>query len=139
VRVWDDKDDPDLPYPVMLDCVRLCCTLCLLDEDPEVISPDVLAEDRAMYETTGDPKYVQKALRRGKVGWDIGRHIEVMPHYRRPHFALVWTGPGRKVPKVVKRKGCLVHREVVERIPTGFLGDAYGSPETPVIPTNVDV
>jgi hypothetical protein len=38
--------------------------------------------------------YVDKAHRRGKVGWNVGRHIEVAPHYRRPHMALVWTGTG---------------------------------------------
>ena len=28
-----------------------------------------------------------------------------MPHYRRPHPALVWTGHGRAVPRIVLRKG----------------------------------
>ena len=50
-------------------------------------------------------KYVDKAHRRGKVGWNVGRHIEVAPHYRRPHMALVWTGTGRAVPKIVPTAG----------------------------------
>ncbi len=40
--------------------------------------------------------------------------------YRRPHMALVWTGQGRAVPKVVPRRGSVVHREKVERVPSGF-------------------
>jgi hypothetical protein len=104
----------------MVRCLKLCCTLCLLDDDPSVISPDVLADDRAKYEATGDQKYLEKAHRRGKVGWDVGRYIERIPHYRRPHMTLVWTGPGRKIPKIVLRKGSIVHRNIVEKIPTGF-------------------
>ena len=79
---------------MITDCVRLCCSLCLLENDPSIISPDVLSKDRVKFEQTGDQKFVDKAHRRGKVGWDVGRHIEVSPHYRRPHMALVWTGSG---------------------------------------------
>ena len=50
----------------------------------------------------------------------MGRRIEVIPHYRRPHMALVWTGKGREMPKIMPRKGTVVHREVVERLPSGF-------------------
>ena len=57
------------------------------------------------YEDSGDRKYVDRARRRGKLGWNVGARIEVMPHYRRPHPALVWTGPGRAVPRIVMRKG----------------------------------
>ena len=80
-----------IPQEMITDCVRLCCSLCLLENDPSVISPDVLSKDRSRFEQTGDQKFVEKAHRRGKVGWDVGRHIEVSPHYRRPHMALVWT------------------------------------------------
>ena len=124
VRRKGDDDEVWLPEALLTDCVRLCCTLCLLDNDPSIISPDVLADDRMRYEVTGDQKFVDKAHRKGKVGWDIGRHIEKIPHYRRPHMALVWTGEGRKIPKIKPRKGSIVHREKVEMIPTGFLGEA---------------
>lgn len=109
-----------IPLPLIDDCVRLCCSLCLLENDPSIISPDVLTDDRAKYEASGDQKYVDKAHRRGKFGWDVGRHIEVIPHYRRPHMALVWTGHGRSVPKIVPRRGSVVHREMVEKLPSGF-------------------
>ena len=109
-----------VPEDLITDCVRLCCSLCLLENDPSVIEPDVLSKDRDKYESTGDPKYVDKAQRRGKVGWNVGRHIEVAPHYRRPHMALVWTGTGRAVPKIVPRRGSVVHRELVEKVPSGW-------------------
>ena len=109
-----------IPDSIICDCIRLCCSLCLLENDPEVIFPDVLADDRAKFEQTGDQKYVEKAKRRGKFGWEVGRHIEVIPHYRRPHMALVWTGRGRAMPRIVPRRGSVVHREVVGKVPSGF-------------------
>ena len=109
-----------IPNELVTDCVRLCCSLSLLENDSSVISPDVLAKDRVKFDDTGDQKYIDKAHRRGKVGWDVGRHIEVIPHFRRPHFMLAWTGAGRAIPKIVPRRGSIVHREVVEKLPTGF-------------------
>ena len=94
----------------------------LLENDPSVIEPDVLSKDRDRFESTGDQKYVEKAHRRGKFGWNVGLHIEVSPDYRRPHLMLAWTGAGRAVPKIVPRKGSVVHREVVEKVPSGFGG-----------------
>jgi hypothetical protein len=115
----------DEHLPLVQDCLRLCTMLCLLADDPEVITPDVLADDRQKYEASGgDSKYVDRAHRRGKLGWHVGEKIEVMPHYRRPHPALVWTGRGRSQPRIVLRKGSVVHREVLARVPTGFDGEA---------------
>ncbi len=119
---WSVAMGVAIPDSIVDDCIRLCCSLCLLENDPEVISPDVLADDRAKFEQSGDQKYVEKAKRRGKVGWDVGRQIEVIPHYRRPHIVLVWTGHGRTVPRVVPRRGSVVHREVVGKVPSGFGG-----------------
>ena len=98
-----------IPEELITDCVRLCCSLCLLEHDPSVIEPDVLSKDRTKFEQTGDEKFVSKAHRRGKVGWNVGLQVEVAPHYRRPHMALVWTGRGREVPRVVPRRGSVVH------------------------------
>ncbi len=111
-----------IPDDLVVDCIRLCCSLCLLENDPSVIEPDVLSKDRGRFEASGDEKYVEKARRRGKVGWNVGRQIEVIPHFRRPHMTLVWTGKGRELPKIVPRRGSVVHREVVEKLPSGFGG-----------------
>ena len=117
-----DEMGIQLPDALSDDCIRLCCSLCLLENDPSVISPDVLATDRSKYAQSGDERYVEKAHRRGKIGWDVGCRIEVLPHYRRPHMMLAWTGTGRSVPKIVPRKGSVIHRQAVERLPSGFGG-----------------
>jgi hypothetical protein len=109
-----------IPEALITDCVRLCCSLCLLENDPSVIQPDVLAKDRDKFQRAPDEKYIERAQRRGKVGWDVGRKLEVIPHFRRPHLMLAWTGAGRSVPKIVPRRGSIVHRELVEKLPTGF-------------------
>jgi hypothetical protein len=111
-----------IPRPLITDCVRLCATLCLLADDPEIIEADVLNKDRSKYLDSHDEKYVEKAHRRGKVGWLVGRDLEKSPHYRRGHFALFWTGAGRYIPKVGWRKGTVVHREQVVKVPTGEMG-----------------
>lgn len=49
-----------VPEELTTDCVRLCCSLCLLENDPTVIEPDVLSKDRGRFEQTGDRKYVEK-------------------------------------------------------------------------------
>ncbi len=73
-----------IPEAMLTDCVRLCCSLCLLENDRSVIEPDVLSKDRDKFEASGDDRYVDKAHRRGKIGWNVGQRIEVAPHYRRP-------------------------------------------------------
>jgi hypothetical protein len=58
-----------------------------------------------------------------RVKWDgTWAIIEVIPHYRRPHMALVWTGLGRRVPRIAPRKGGVVHGEMVEKLPSVFGG-----------------
>lgn len=114
-------------HPDMCDllekCIRLVCTLCLLGDDPEIIKPDVLNEDARRYDETGDQKYVERAHKRGKIGWVVGADWETCPHYRRPHLRLQMTGKGRTVPKIVNVKGTTVHRTKLSDVPTGYLDD----------------
>ena len=37
-----------------------------------------------------------------------------------PHMTLVSTGTGRAVPRTVPRRGSVVHREMVEKVPSGL-------------------
>ena len=85
-----------VPDSFVMDCIRLCCSLCLLENDPEIISPDVLADDRAKYEASHDQKFVEKAHHRGKVGWGVGKQIEVNPTFPATahDFGLDGFGPG---------------------------------------------
>jgi len=113
-----------LPRELHKAAMKIVAVCLLLENDPEVIQPDVLADDLEKFKQTLDPKYIEKAKRRGKFGWVIGRDIEVSPHVRAASpFALYWTGKGRTIPIIRHRKGCIVHRELVEKVPTGFGGE----------------
>ena len=107
--------------------LALLSTICLIARDPELVIPDVLAKDRDKFERETDQEkiaaIVDRARRRGKFGWDIGKGIETAPHWRKPHPALVWTGKGRSEPKIVLRKGSIVHREKITEVPTGYAVD----------------
>lgn len=112
----------------MRSCLKLVCTLCLLGDSPELIQPEVLnADEHKLNGQHNIEALVAKARRRGKYGFTIGKDIEVMPHYRRPHLALVWYGPGKKKSKIIPRKGSIVHRSKVEKIPTGYAAAEAGA------------
>jgi hypothetical protein len=66
--------------PVLSNCVRLVAMLCLLANDPQLITPEVLDGDRRKYKATGDRKYVDRARRCGKIGWNVGKNTEAIPH-----------------------------------------------------------
>jgi hypothetical protein len=101
--------------------LRIIAVCSLLEDDPDVIQPDVLAGDYEKWKIALDPKYIEKAKQRGKFGWVIGKNVEVSPHIRAASpFALYWTGKGRTIPIIRHRKSCIVHREIIEKIPTGY-------------------
>jgi hypothetical protein len=104
--------------------VRIVIACCLLGS--ELIEPDVLAADRGKPLTDA---LIDKARRRGKNGWNVGRTAEVSPHWRGPcPLALYWTGSGRQTPVYRYRKGCIVHRGTM---PTGYGGHDDGSKSVP--------
>lgn len=109
--------------PVFEQLLRIVVGVCLLAKDPEMVIPDVLPSDRAAFEATGDAKYVERAARKGVVGWNVGEHLsfEVSPHYRRPHFAIRWCGKGRVDPRLVPVRGSFVKRSKLQEVPTGYL------------------
>lgn len=107
----------------IIDAIRLYVGIQLLANDPEFIQPDVLNKDRAKFAETGDQKYVEKAKRRGKFGWNVGEHLENVPHLRRPHFGIrygYWGGE-EITPRLRPVKGAVVHRDKMRRIPTGYI------------------
>ncbi len=111
-----------------------------IGENPDIVKPVVLRADQRKYEATGDEKYIEKAKRRGVFGFNIGEDIPTKaqikrmieenelaikqgrkaPHYRRDCLALVYTGKGRALPKIVRRKGCFVNRDLLTKLPQGF-------------------
>jgi hypothetical protein len=122
-----------IPEDLMIKCVRLGITLCLLEDNPDLIEPDVLSKDRHRVKDADEEllqRLIDKARRKGKYGFVVGKSMEqsiergeMSPHSRRPHPALVWTGEGRTVPKVVMRKGSLIHGKKVTNVPTGYKDD----------------
>ena len=100
--------------------VRLLSSLLKISKDPDLVQPDVLAKDRIKFQETKDQACVDRAHRRGKRGWTIGQALEKIPHFRRPHLARFWVGPGRKFSIVRLRKGAIVHRKKVTEMPSGY-------------------
>jgi hypothetical protein len=109
--------------------LRFCAAICLIGNDPDLVTPDILAKDREKFNRANDEQkklIIDRAVRRGKNGFLLGANLEMIPHYRRPHLALVWTGEGKKIPKIVMRKGSVVHREKIVEVPSGFDRKATG-------------
>ena len=112
-----------VPDELILDTVRLALTICLIDNNPEFLEQQVLSKDAQKFNTCTEEerqRLYDKAKRRGKWGFSLGKNIEIIPHIRRPHPCVVWTGHGRTTPKVILRKGSFIHKNKVEQIPTGY-------------------
>lgn len=124
VLYFHEKDkEPDrfVPRSELMKCFRLVVAIGLMANDPEIVQPVVLKSDELKYEETHNERLVEKAIQRGRFGWNVGKAIEYMPHYRRPHFGLRWTGEGRLIPKIVPISGSIVKREKMTDVPTGYL------------------
>jgi hypothetical protein len=119
-KSWTAAEGKQLDPQEIIDAVRIACTVCLLDGNPDLVAPEVLSKDERKVSQDNVDQLVDKAKRRGKFGWSLGRDMEITPHYRRPHPALVWVDKGRVTPKIVMRSGSIVHRETVEKVPTGY-------------------
>lgn len=117
-QVLDEEACSD---PVAMRFLKIACGCGLLHDG--ILEAEVLSRDYGINALTEPERYaaaVDRARRRGKVGWAIGKAYEVIPHVRRPHLAVMWTGTGRQVQKIVMRSGCVVHRKKAEQLPTGF-------------------
>lgn len=114
-----------IPSSVITDTIKLCCCIALIDHDSELLEPDILVSDKGRWlEANVEErlKLMARATRRGKNGWNLGASIEYVPHYRRPHPALVRYGKGRSLARIVFRRGSVVHKKKLKEIPTGFEG-----------------
>lgn len=107
--------------------LKLGSILCLLEDKSELLMPQLLSSDIMKKDISNIQRLIEKAHKRGKVGWSVGEDIERIPGERRPHPALYWTGKGRKTPVIIVRKGCVVNRKVMETIPTGYMDDAFSN------------
>lgn len=111
--------------------VKLLAFIGLLARGEDMITPAILAADRSEYDATADEsrrKWLEnRAARRGGRGFDVCRSLEIArsrsPHWRMPHLALFHTGPGRNVPVLKVRSGCVVIPRDFSEVPTGYLGE----------------
>ena len=117
---------------VALFCFRFLGFLGLLAAGSDLVTPVILSKDRAKFDSLTDEQerlmIINRAARRLGVGADIGRDMEAErlasgPHYRKPHPALYWTGEGRRIPKIVFRRGSIVQGRKLKEVPTGYEGE----------------
>lgn len=112
---FQESDDPKALH----DALRVVVGLSMMATDPEIVIPDVLSKDQNKPLTDVE---IQRARRRGKIGWVVGKGVEILPHIRKPHFAIRWTGKGGTIPLLRPVKGCIVHKKEVTSVPTGLMG-----------------
>jgi hypothetical protein len=112
----------DEEIPFLTKITKLAIGVLMLAGNPEFCTPVLLARDRHKAGTDEEAAALAKAKKRGVVGFSLGEHIQIGPHVRRPHFGIRWTGKGAEVPKYVPIKGCMVHRNKLLEVPTGFDG-----------------
>lgn len=100
---------------------RVAISLSMMMSDSNFVRPDS-APDAALFDGDRSPEgRVERAEARGVRGWKVGKELEGIPHIRRPHFGVRWTGPGATVPRIVPVRGSLVKREKLVRVPTGHI------------------
>ena len=108
-----------VPPEVMEMCIRVYCTICLLDDESGLLEREVLSKDRKRYEETQNLDLVSRALKRGINGWNVGNKLQQRPGYRNAYWAIRWCGRGRKEARLRLVRGYFTHREVIEKIPSG--------------------
>jgi hypothetical protein len=80
-------------------CFRIAVAICFLATGADqIVEPDVLSKDLPRYIGSDDKalkkRLVEKAHRRGKKGWTVGREIKFPYHRQESHDA---TGAGRQL------------------------------------------
>jgi hypothetical protein len=96
---------------------RIGLGVMMLAADPDYIKPVLLKSDEG--KTTPIEERIARAKNRGVYGFTIGEDIERCPHFRRPHFAIRWTGKGATIPKLVPVRGAVIGKEIMTTVPTG--------------------
>lgn len=129
--IWNDGDaDSEADVNALQ---KFGLAILLMERDSQIFEPDILAKDLGKYAAADDDGKIrlqEKSFRRrGQRGYHVGRKLESIPHFRRPHPAIFWVGKGRHTARVVIRSGCVVNRQRMTKAPTGFMG-AFGEAET---------
>ena len=112
--VWDGE------MSMLTLITRIAVGVLMLAGNPDFCQPVILSKD--IGKPIDEEAAIERAKKRGLIGFTLGKDIQVGPHVRRPHFAIRWTGKGASIPKYVPIKGCMVHRNKLLEVPTGFDG-----------------
>jgi hypothetical protein len=123
-----DNNSPPETKEIQALATRIALTVCMLDDDPEIITRDVLSEQQGEYNSEKNEerkrRAEEKAKNRGVFGWSIGRKFQDRansPHYTNPHFAIRYTGPGKRTPKIRPVKGYWTGKDKLTTVPTGYM------------------
>lgn len=120
-----------VPQELLDQALKIVIACGLLCKDSGLIVPDVLNADKDRVTDDNIQRLHERAKKRGKYGWNIGEsleHSELSPHFRAPHPAIYWVGPGRKQAVIRFRTGegggpIIVKRNKIIEVPTGYSPD----------------
>lgn len=112
--------DRIIPYRYRQELFEILQTYAAFRLGSDFIVDDVpLAVDVDKWERTKNKALIDKARRRGVIGWDLGKYVEAGPHMRRPHFGIRWKGTGHSRPELVPIRGCIVNGKKL-KMPEGY-------------------
>ena len=123
--------------------VKLVALVSLLhngDAD-KIVEPILLKKYEKKYEETDDEARKQWFIRKsadlgGGRGFTVGKELQdrsvTQPHIRNAHWAVYWTGVGRKIPKLLKRAVTFIAPKLLTEVPTGFMADEEEQTQIPV-------
>jgi hypothetical protein len=120
-RIGLDNDVPEIAQFLSV----VLGSLLLDVEDRSLVNPVLLNKDLPKLSRIGEVEAIDRAKRRGVIGWDLGRSLESVcrsAHYRNAHLCLFRTGPGRSTPVIKFRSGAFVKPTNRISVPTGYLG-----------------
>lgn len=99
---------------------KIIGTICLIGSDPDLIEPQILTNDLPKLNNHNINSLIDKAKRRGKFGFSLGKKLESIPHTRRPHMYWQAYGPKHSLRRYRTRKGSVIHKDKITNVPTGF-------------------
>lgn len=131
---------PESSRDLLTKIMQIVFGVCMIPQsDADLVKPLILNRDKDKYEATGDQKYIERARRNGKNGWEIGRDIptpeemEAMraesgepgrksPHWRMGHFAFRYIGEGRSERVLRWIRETFVNKDLWKEVPHGYHG-----------------
>ena len=105
------KDEIDDLQIRVVACLGLLC-----DPELDFLEREVLRRDRGKQPTQS---ILDRAERLNGKGWSLGKSVESTPAMVDPFWAVRWTGPGRKIPKLRPISGYIRGKSKIKQVPTG--------------------